>query len=582
MNLMDYLFSTATAPPPTQGTLRQDTATAAAATMLWVHHTTNLDNDATIPLDLVVAGELVYYQDKADAATFQEFTVTADAVDLGTYTRLAVAWTRGGGTPLGNNAAIFFGVVARGQPGAQGPMGPAGPTGPTGPEGPAGATGATGAQGPQGTPGTTGATGPQGPPGADSTVPGPQGPQGTTGATGPAGPGVAAGGTTGQVLTKTSATDYATNWATPSGAAATTIGPTAPATPVQGQMWWRNDPDGNLYISYNDGTSTQWVPAVPSSAPQWKVSGAALTPVDATKDVTIGARTIKSRFISFPTADVTFLTNNRYWDGAAYQRDDPSKPAWTLGLDNANDAWNVTRTSPAGTATTFFNQSGTGALVFNNASGVSLLSIDNTGQLTVPGTQHFFGTAAGAKLIIGPTIKTHVQGDTTIGSFGINHYLGPQDTTKASWSINLDLGIDQIQMLHRNANTGGTQTALFAFDNGGNLYITGPNGSKSTGTTWINPSDPRLKTDIGPYSRGLAEITQLAPISYHLKSDPDGPLCYGFDASAVRDIFPECIASRRMKLDPSDEEETDDVLVFDMHPVLIAMVNAIKELAGRS
>jgi hypothetical protein len=292
MNLMDYLFSTATAPPPTQGTLRQDTATASAATMLWVHHTTNLDNDATIPLDLVVAGELVYYQDKADAATFQEFTVTADAVDLGTYTRLAVAWTRGGGTPLGNNAAIFFGVVARGQPGAQGPIGPAGPTGPTGPEGPAGATGATGAQGPQG---TAGATGPQGPPGADSTVPGPQGPQGVqgipgtpgatgptgpqgpTGATGsqgpqgdpgaqgPTGPGVAAGGTTGQVLTKTSATDYATNWATPSSAAATAIGPTAPATPVQGQMWWRTDPDQNLYISYDDGNTQQWVNAVPST-----------------------------------------------------------------------------------------------------------------------------------------------------------------------------------------------------------------------------------------------------------------------------------------------------------------------------
>jgi hypothetical protein len=44
------------------------------------------------------------------------------------------------------------------------------------------------------------------------------------------------------------------------------IGATAPtATPEPGQLWWRNDPDGNLYISYNDGTSTQWVPAVPVS-----------------------------------------------------------------------------------------------------------------------------------------------------------------------------------------------------------------------------------------------------------------------------------------------------------------------------
>src|SRR5262245_26333441 len=48
--------------------------------------------------------------------------------------------------------------------------------------------------------------GPPGPPGADSTVPGP---------IGPAGPGVPTGGSTGQVLSKINATDYATQWSTP-------------------------------------------------------------------------------------------------------------------------------------------------------------------------------------------------------------------------------------------------------------------------------------------------------------------------------------------------------------------------------
>jgi hypothetical protein len=43
----------------------------------------------------------------------------------------------------------------------------------------------------------------------------PQGLTGATGGTGPAGPGVAVGGSTGQVLAKTSATDYATEWVTP-------------------------------------------------------------------------------------------------------------------------------------------------------------------------------------------------------------------------------------------------------------------------------------------------------------------------------------------------------------------------------
>ena len=36
------------------------------------------------------------------------------------------------------------------------------------------------------------------------------------------------------------------------------ISDTAPGSPANGQMWW-NSANGNLYISYNDGTSTQWV-----------------------------------------------------------------------------------------------------------------------------------------------------------------------------------------------------------------------------------------------------------------------------------------------------------------------------------
>lgn len=80
---------------------------------------------------------------------------------------------------------------------------------PIGPPGPQGIKGDPGAQGPVGPPGS---------PGADSTVPGPPGPAGIPGTAGPqgipgpAGPGVPTGGTTGQVLTKISATDFATSW----------------------------------------------------------------------------------------------------------------------------------------------------------------------------------------------------------------------------------------------------------------------------------------------------------------------------------------------------------------------------------
>lgn len=121
---------------------------------------------------------------------------------------------------------------ATGEQGPQGEQGLQGPPGTTGPQGPTGATGATGATGPQGPQGERGLQGPQGErgpqgpqgeqgPQGQTGATGPQGPQGPTGATGatgpqgeqgPAGEGVPTGGTAGQLLMKSSSTDYDTEW----------------------------------------------------------------------------------------------------------------------------------------------------------------------------------------------------------------------------------------------------------------------------------------------------------------------------------------------------------------------------------
>lgn len=144
---------------------------------------------------------------------------------------------------------------------AQGPAGPAGPQGPAGADGATGTPGADGQQGIQGVPGSAGApgangadgldgvqgpqgdAGPQGiqgvqgnpgspgSPGADGAdgaqgnqgIQGIQGIQGVTGADGADGAngqGVPIGGTALQVLRKVSATDFDTEWATPSGGGA--------------------------------------------------------------------------------------------------------------------------------------------------------------------------------------------------------------------------------------------------------------------------------------------------------------------------------------------------------------------------
>lgn len=104
-----------------------------------------------------------------------------------------------------------------------------GATGPQGQDGPQGIQGIQGPQGVKGDTGDPGATGPDGPAGPQGIqgiqgIQGETGPQGDPGTNGPNGvdgadgQGVPIGGTTGQVLTKSSGTDFDTAWTDPDGA----------------------------------------------------------------------------------------------------------------------------------------------------------------------------------------------------------------------------------------------------------------------------------------------------------------------------------------------------------------------------
>ena len=228
----------------------------------------------------------------------------------------------GGGSGTGDGG----GEGIPGPPGPAGPMGPTGPTGPQGPAG-ADLTvpGPTGPQGATGLPGDDGATGATGPAGADGAT-GPQGPKGDTGATGPQGPagadGAGAPGTAPPLMdgtatvgtsllfsrqdhihptdtsrapvshthTAANVTDFSeavddrvgslltagsnitlnyndaantlTIASTASGGSSVLVSDTPPVGAPDNTLWWESD-SGLLWISYNDGTSTQWVIACP-------------------------------------------------------------------------------------------------------------------------------------------------------------------------------------------------------------------------------------------------------------------------------------------------------------------------------
>jgi hypothetical protein len=105
-----------------------------------------------------------------------------------------------------------------------------------------------------------------------------------------------------------------------------------------------------------------------------------------------------------------------------------------------------------------------------------------------------------------------------------------------------------------------------------NLWVNGSAGKTVGGTTWSIPSDIRLKTISGDYTKGLNEISALKPLTFFYKEDnprsiPHNTENIGFIAQDVQKIFPEAVW-----------EGSDGYLEFDMHSINVALINAIKEL----
>lgn len=145
---------------------------------------------------------------------------------------------------------------------SQGPPGPQGAQGNPGVQGPAGSTGPAGVAGPPGPGGATGSTGPAGPAGAT----------GATGAAGPAGPTVISTDAGNQARLGSDSFVYVPVPAT--------ISPTAPSGPIPGVFWW-DSIGAQLYLFYNDGDSTQWVPVVNQTGGYLSLGGGIVSgPVD--------------------------------------------------------------------------------------------------------------------------------------------------------------------------------------------------------------------------------------------------------------------------------------------------------------
>jgi hypothetical protein len=106
-----------------------------------------------------------------------------------------------------------------------------------------------------------------------------------------------------------------------------------------------------------------------------------------------------------------------------------------------------------------------------------------------------------------------------------------------------------------------------------------------------NISDERTKRNVRPYTRGLADIIQLEPVSFEYNglggTTKDDKVWHGVTAQQAQPFVPECV---RFTDDPiSHGHKPEDIkrtrlpgqLSFDEKPLIFAALNAFKEIDAR-
>ncbi|OFX18808.1 MAG: hypothetical protein A2033_11120 [Bacteroidetes bacterium GWA2_31_9] len=102
-------------------------------------------------------------------------------------------------------------------------------------------------------------------------------------------------------------------------------------------------------------------------------------------------------------------------------------------------------------------------------------------------------------------------------------------------------------------------------------------------STWVIPSDARLKTNIQPFNDGLDIIKQINPISFEyngLGSTEAGYHKIGVLAQDVASIMPYTIDTIMMQLDTNSTDQTA-ILGFNSDALAYLSINSMKELDTR-
>jgi len=165
-------------------------------------------------------------------------------------------------------------------------------------------------------------------------------------------------------------------------------------------------------------------------------------------------------------------------------------------------------------------------------------------------------------------------GITLAGSYGGN---GTRDVICSAVKSTTNFGSDKGYGTNYGywANISGNTTANYAF------YSSAGDAAKPGGGSWASSSDARVKTVVGEYARGLADVVQLRVVDFQYngraETPTDGRTYTGLIAQEAIEVMPEMVHTRNAKLDPEDTSETS-VYMVDNSALVYALVNSVKEL----
>jgi hypothetical protein len=190
--------------------------------------------------------------------------------------------------------------------------------------------------------------------------------------------------------------------------------------------------------------------------------------------------------------------------------------------------------------------SGAGSLYSNTNGAINTASGNHTLYYNTTG---FHNTATGAEAIFSNTsgtINTAVgfgalfSNTTGSNNIAVGNDAGYNLTHGAN---NIDIGNEGVAGESGQIRIGaaGTQTATYiaGIENtkvtGSAVYIT------ASGQLGVLASSERYKTAIAPMGAGTEKLQELRPVSFHLKTDPQGAVQYGLIAEEVAKVYPELV-----------------------------------------